>query len=175
VDVDDKDQELNNQDPVGDTKTKKKKSMGFLTKILMVVGVLVIQIAVAYFGINAIFFGDSTSGVNKSVEESKCSEVGPIIELEELIVNPSGSKGRRFLVVKVALELLNIKVQAELDKQMPMINDGLIKLLASKNVEYLSNIAARDSLREEMRLTINDRLPSGKGITNLYFTGFVLQ
>lgn len=175
MDVEDKDQDLQEKEDEEKAPEKGKKSPGFLTKILMVTVVLVFQISVAYFGVNYLFFGKASSETSMPVDESGYEEVGPIIQLEELVVNPSGSLGRRFVVVKVALELLDIAVQEDLEQQMPLINDGLIRLLASKNVEYLSNVAARDSLREEMRVVINDRLPNHDGITNVFFTGFVLQ
>jgi flagellar basal body-associated protein FliL len=175
VDVEDKDQDLQEQEDAEKASKKGKKSPGFLTKIILVVVVLIFQISVAYFGVNYLFFGEVSSEISKPVEESGYEEVGPIIQLDELVVNPSGSLGRRFVVVKVALELLDIAVQEDLEHQMPLINDGLIRLLASKNVEYLSNVAARDSLREEMRVVINDRLPNNDGVTNVFFTGFVLQ
>lgn len=175
MEVEDKDQNLREQEDENEALEKEKKSPGFLTRILLVAVVLIFQISVAYFGINYLFFGEASSEASIPAEESGYDEVGPIIQLDELVVNPSGSMGRRFLVVKVALELLDIAVQEDLERQMPLINDGLIRLLASKNVEYLSNVAARDSLREEMRVVINDRLPNHDGITNVFFTGFVLQ
>ena len=175
MDVEDKDQDLREQDHEEEAPEKEKKSLGFMTKILVVAVVLVLQISAAYFGVNYLFFGETSSEASIPETEPGYEEVGPIIQLEELVVNPSGSMGRRFLVVKVALELLDIAVQKDLEQQLPLINDGLIRLLASKNVEYLSNVAARDSLREEMRLVINDRLPRHDGVTNVFFTGFVLQ
>jgi flagellar basal body-associated protein FliL len=149
--------------------------MGFLTKILIVVGILVFQIAAAYFGIQYLFLKDTATEVEPKAVEQSVEAVGPIMQMEDIVVNPAGSMGRRFLVVKVALELMGESVQDDVERQMPLINDGLIKLLASKNVEYLSNVAVRDSLREEMRLAINDRLPGGEGVSRLYFTGFILQ
>jgi len=149
--------------------------MGFLTKILIVVGILVFQIAAAYFGIQYLFLRDTTTAVEPKTVEQGVEAMGPIMQMEDIVVNPAGSLGRRFLVVKVALELMSEQIQDDVEQQMPLINDGLINLLASKNIEYLSNVAVRDSLREEMRLAINDRLPGGEGISRLYFTGFILQ
>lgn len=149
--------------------------MGFLTKILIVVGILVFQVTAAYFGIQYLFLQGTATEAEPVSAEQGVETVGPIMQMEDIVVNPAGSLGRRFLVVKVALELMGEHVQEDVVQQMPLINDGLIKLLASKNVEYLSNVAVRDSLREEMRLAINDRLPGGEGVSRLYFTGFILQ
>ena len=162
-------------EPSGEEEPKIMGGMGFLTKILLVVGILVLQIAAAYFGMRFLFFQSPVTEKKPEVVESKFEEVGPIVQMEELVVNPAGSMGRRFLVVKVALELSDAVVQEEVTRQMPVINDGLIKLLSSKSVEYLSNITSRDSLREEMRLAVNETLRGNKGVSKVFFTGFVLQ
>jgi flagellar basal body-associated protein FliL len=154
---------------------EQRKGMGFLTKVLMIAGILIFQVVTAYFGLQYFFFGNSASAVGSSSSDAAFKEVGPIVELDEMVVNPAESMGRRFAVVKIALELTDAKVQKDIDKQKPLINDELIRILASKSVEYLSNIAARDSLREEMRLAINNRLPGRIGVSKIFFTGFVLQ
>ena len=162
-------------EPSGEEESKTKRGMGFLTKILLVAGILLLQVAAAYFGMRFLFFRGPVTEKKPEVVESKFEEVGPIVQMEELVVNPAGSMGRRFLVVKVALELADAVVQEEVGRQMPVISDGLIKLLSSKSVEYLSNVASRDSLREEMRLAINETMRDGKGVSKVFFTGFVIQ
>jgi flagellar FliL protein len=162
-------------EPSGEEEQKIIGGMGFLTKILLVVGILVLQITAAYFGMSFLFFRTPAPEKKQEVVEPKFEDVGPIVQLEELVVNPAGSLGRRFLVVKVALELSDAAAQEEISRQMPVINDGLIRLLSSKSVEYLSNITSRDSLREEMRLAINESLRGDNGVSKVFFTGFVLQ
>jgi len=157
------------------SENEQQKGLGFLTKILMIAGILIFQVVTAYFGLHYFFFSNSASAVGSSTSDAGFVEVGTIVELDELVVNPAESMGRRFAVVKIALELTDAKVQKDIDKQLPLINDELIKILASKSVEYLSNIAARDSLREEIRLAINNRLPGREGVNKIFFTGFVLQ
>lgn len=152
-----------------------KGGMGLLTKILLVVGMLALQITAAYFVMHFLFFRGPTAEKKPEVVESGVEEVGPMVQLEEIVVNPAGSMGRRYLVVKVALELSKAEIQPEITRQMPVINDGLIKVLSSKTVEYLSNVADRDSLREELRLAVNDCLRSSTGVNKVFFTGFVLQ
>jgi flagellar FliL protein len=152
-----------------------KGGMGLLTKILLVAGILALQITAAYFVMHFLFFRGATTEKKPEVAESQIEEMGPMVQLEEIVVNPAGSMGRRFLVVKVALELSKAEIQPEVTRQMPVINDGMIKVLSSKTIEYLSNIADRDSLREELRLVVNDCLRGGTGVNKVFFTGFVLQ
>jgi flagellar basal body-associated protein FliL len=165
-------EQLTPETPEGDMEGRK---MGFLTKLLLIIGVVLIQVTVAYFGVKYFFFRDVGAEASAQVEQTGFEEVGPILQMDEIVVNPSGSGGRRFVVVKLALELSKSDIQKEIDKQMPVISDGLIRLLSSKSVEYLSNVAFRDTLRQEMMAAINDRLPGGEGVEDIFFTGFVLQ
>ena len=171
----DRNQQEKPQDESTPPDDEQRKGMGFLTKILMIAGILIFQVVTAYFGLQYFFFSNAASTVKASSSEAEFKEVGPIMELDEMVVNPAESMGRRFAVVKIALELTDAKIQDDIDRQLPLINDELIKILASKSVEYLSNIAKRDSLRDEMRLAINSRLQGRKGVNKIFFTGFVLQ
>jgi len=152
-----------------------KSGMGFLTRIILLVGILLLQVTAAYFGVRFLFFNRQMEVTEPTSVSRPAEGVGPIFELGELVVNPAESMGRRFVVVKIALELTDETVQHTVETQAPIINDEMIRILASKNVEFLSNIAARDSLREEMRLAINDQLPGGHGVKKVFFAGFVLQ
>jgi len=154
---------------------KPKAGLKFLTRILLLVGILLFQVAAAYFGIQYLFFNKQVASAESKTAAAVTEGVGPIFELGELVVNPAESLGRRFVVVKIALELTNETVKKTVETQAPLINDEMIRILASKNVEFLSNIAERDSLREEMRLAINDQLPGGNGVKKVFFAGFVLQ
>jgi|GEM_PF-1201019 len=152
-----------------------KTGLGFLTRIVLLVGILLFQVAAAYFGIQFLFFNKQAKVAESKSVTQPTEGVGPIFELGELVVNPAESLGRRFVVVKIALELTDETVKKTVETQAPLINDELIRILASKNVEFLSNIAERDSLREEMRLAINGGLPGGSGVKKVFFAGFVLQ
>jgi len=110
------------------------------------------------------------------------ADVPPVTEMpgehyviDDLVLNPAGSRGKRFLRLGVALEAeTGAGVVAELTTRSAQIRDLLIRKFSSRTIDELSD----PTVREEIRLTcideINANLAGGK-ISNLYFTDYVLQ
>ncbi len=106
-------------------------------------------------------------------EEEEVKDVtGPVIPLETFIVNLAGSKGRKVAKVNLELEVKGEKVQEEIERRKPQIRDIIIITLSSKTYEDVSSKEGKDSLRNEIRDTINSFLTKGK-ITNVFFTEFI--
>lgn len=101
-------------------------------------------------------------------------EYGTFTELENLIVNPAGSHGERYLAVSLGFEAEDAAVLAELEEREVVVRDALLSLLSARTVDELSTVAQRDSMKGELREAVNARLPSG-GIDRIYFTRYVLQ
>ena len=60
----------------------------------------------------------------------------------------------------------------EIDKRKAQIRDIIIMVLSSKTYEEVSSSSGKDSLRGEIRDTINSFLVQGK-ISNVFFTDFI--
>ncbi len=71
--------------------------------------------------------------------------------IENLIVNPSGTKGSRLLLATVAVVVDSEKSVAELEERDAEVRDRLFAVLAAKTVEELTDLGARASLKEELR------------------------
>ena len=56
----------------------------------------------------------------------------------------------------------------------PLIRDQVITLLSEKRVEELVDIAQRENIREELRVSINEQLSRAK-VRSLYFVKYVFQ
>ncbi len=173
-----------------------------LKKILIIAGILVAQTAAAYFIQKTIFFptpvnpnaeaehvsGDggehgeeAEADAESEGEESEGGEHGGgkgaesnVAMLDEIIVNPAGTGGRRFLSTIVGFSLKNPKSAASLEAQMPMVRDAAITLLSSKSLDQLASIAYRDTLRAELVATVNG-LVKEKPVTGVVFSTYVLQ
>lgn len=174
------------------TPEPKKKSP--LMKYLIIAGILIAQTAAAYFVQKMIFFpGPEVALKHPSVEGSesaegeegesaegahgKGSEVtggASIALLDEIIVNPAGTGGRRFLSTIVGLTLKDGKSEAAVQGQMPIIRDAAITLLSSKSLDQLASVAYRDSIRQELMATVNG-LVKEKPVTGVVFSTYVLQ
>lgn len=70
--------------------------------------------------------------------------------LENIIVNPAGSQGARFLMASVAIELPNSKVEARFKEREVMLRDVVISTLERQTMATLSRPGARDSVRDEL-------------------------
>lgn len=109
-------------------------------------------------------------------EESKKTEefLGTMVPLEMFLVNLSGAEGSRLLKVVLELEVDNDKVQEEIEKRKPQIRDIIIIILSSKTYGIVSSQEGKESLREEIRDTLNSFLTRGK-VKRVLFTEFILN
>lgn len=80
---------------------------------------------------------------------------GPIFRVDNLIVNPAGSQGSRFLMISLAVETPDAKVDAVLRRQEARIRDLAISLLERLTMEALSTPGIRDSLKRQLSDTIS--------------------
>lgn len=83
------------------------------------------------------------------------SDKGPIFRVDNLIVNPAGSQGSRFLMISLAVETPDAKVDAVLRRQEARIRDLAISLLERLSMEALSVPGIRDSLKRQLSDTIS--------------------
>lgn len=107
-------------------------------------------------------------------EEAAVAGVGVITPIEDIVVNPAGTGGTRYLCTTVALESAEPKVADEVTEREPQIRDILIEILSKRTVEELSVLSARDELRAEIETAVNDLLVSGE-VVGVYLSNFVLQ
>jgi flagellar FliL protein len=101
-------------------------------------------------------------------------EYGAFSEIQGLIVNPAGTEGLRYLMVNVGFESAKPKVLEEVTTKEVAVRDAILKILSEKTVPQLADIALRDSLKIEIRDTVNVILSDGQ-VDRLYFTQYVLQ
>lgn len=94
--------------------------------------------------------------------------------IDNVVVNPAGTQGTRFLVVSLALRLSRSVTTEELVSRDPEIRDALLGLLSSRTVEQLSNPLSRDSLKIVLKTTIESVIGAGK-IDAILLPQFVLQ
>jgi flagellar FliL protein len=101
-------------------------------------------------------------------------DIGPIFPLETFIVNLVDLHGKRYLKVKVDLELDAEKLKEEIERRLPQVKDAILTLLSSKGFEDINSFEGKVQLRAEVISILNQFLKTGM-ITNLYFTEFIVQ
>lgn len=169
-----------------DTETSSPPKKAGLKKIALIAGVIVVQVIVSYFLQRTFLFPTSPSAEAHSLEaETKAeggaghggkahSKKGEILLLDEIIVNPAETGGRRFLAVTIGFEVVGEEELHAIEQRKPLIRDGVIGLLSAKRISELADIAYRDTLREEIRLKIEQELEP-LAVPRVFFTGYVLQ
>jgi flagellar FliL protein len=109
-----------------------------------------------------------------AVKKGEKPDIGPIYSLDTFIVNLVDPRGKRYLKVKLDLELDNDELQDEIDKRLPQFKDTVLTLLSSKTYEDINTLEGKLQLRAEIISMLNQFLKSGT-ITNLYFIEFIVQ
>lgn len=94
--------------------------------------------------------------------------------LDPFLVNLADKETRRYLKLKLELEMDSEGSQKELEKFQPHIRDSLILLLSSKTYLDLSTMEGKQQLKEEIKKRVST-LPGGKKVSNVFFTEFVAQ
>ncbi len=95
------------------------------------------------------------------------------IAIENLILNPAGSQGSRFLIASLVLDT-DAATGAELASRDAEARDLLLTILATRTVEELSNISLRDEIREDLRAALNTML-GREAVHRIFLPQFVIQ
>jgi flagellar FliL protein len=110
----------------------------------------------------------------KSPRKKSSLEVGPMYEMEQFIVNLMSENGRRYLKIKVNLELEDEAMMEEITMKLPVLRDTIIRIASSKTLEEISTLKGKDGLKDQIVYEVNGHIKDGK-INNIYFTDFVVQ
>jgi flagellar FliL protein len=142
------------------------KPKGKLKKIILLLVVAIVVLGGGAFAYIALFDDPSPK---KPVHHETA-----MMSLEPFLVNLADKDARRYLKVKIDLEVADEKAVKELEKSMPRIRDQLIFLLSSKTYQDISSPEGKHQLKKEI-LARMAALPMGKKISGAYFTEFVAQ
>jgi flagellar FliL protein len=100
--------------------------------------------------------------------------VGTMFQVKDIVINPSGTNGTRYLCTTVAFEIRNPLVEQEATAREAQVRDLLIEILSRRSVAELSSLEMRDNIRDEIENSVNNLLTSGD-VDGVYFSNFVLQ
>ena len=111
-------------------------------------------------------------------KEAQASQTTPknsvTMPLEPFLVNLADRESRRYLKLKVELEVDSEGTAKELEKSLPRIRDALILLLSSKTYLDLSTYEGKQQLKQEIKKRVT-ALPGGSKVSEVFFTEFVAQ
>ncbi len=173
--------------PETPTETAEKSGMPMKKLLLFGIPVFVVQLVVVYFLITKVF---APSSVSASEQTSAGGTVGhgaevsgglgsgageaSIYVVKDVIVNPAGTNGTRFLLTTVGFEVSSPEAKKELESKDIQVRDMLTTVLTAKDLVSLSMVEQRDELRLEIARKAGELLRSGT-LTNVYFSKFIIQ
>ena len=100
---------------------------------------------------------------------------GTIVMVDNLVLNPAGSDGLRFLMLSAAFQLEHEKTAEAMRSRDAEIRDALLKVLGSRTVEQLVDLNGRQSIKDELKAAVDSVLHDPKAVRRLYFPQFVVQ
>jgi len=111
--------------------------------------------------------------VYAKMNEKSPSDYGTYL-MEELVVNPAETYGKRYLLVEISLELDDKDHIALLENNIMKVKQELIEALSSRTVGQLTQVSDRQEIRRELSGVINSSI-GVRSVRNLYFTKYVMQ
>ncbi len=159
----------------------------FNFKILLIgLPVFIVQLIIVYFiTANILLKKIESRDINKNskVKTTKVKNVKdatPVIlgkfiySINDIIVNPAGTDGKRLLLTSVGLDVPQAKMEDELKTRIDMVKDAVISTLSSKSITQLINTTYRDSLKTEIVAKLGKMIPEVK-INSVYFSKYIIQ
>ena len=110
----------------------------------------------------------------KEGHEGAEKEESLIIPVDTIVVNLSGSNGRRYLKAKINLEAKDGDVKKIIEAKSIQIKDRLISIISSKTLEDIDGLEAQENLRKETKDAV-DVVLKVEGVLQVYFTEFVVR
>lgn len=94
--------------------------------------------------------------------------------IENLIVNPAGTQGTRFLLLSIAFEATDGVTHKALEQRDLEVRDAILELLGSETVSSLSDVSNREAVKTAVRNRVQ-RLIGRESIGRIYFSQYVIQ
>ena len=167
-----------------DDKKKDKEGSeegGSKKKLIIIIAAAVVLLLI--IGGAAFFFlkpdpvpeEEQDPGLDVPVPEITVSqEIGPMVTIDEFVVNIISKDGRHYVKAALTIELNKDEALEETNKRMPQIRDSILLLVGNKTFEELHDLQGKKQLKAELVSKINSFLQTGK-VKAIYFTDFVVQ
>ncbi len=166
------DEDFNKNQELRKKSDDKKAGKGGLLKVILIPTILIAQAVGAYFLVFNVLLEHPNKG--RSAQKANNLEVGFFFELSDIIVNPAGTSGKRFLVMEIGLEAKKETLITEAESKEIWFRDAINTLLTNKTEGELLDISKRSLLKKEILKLINSRMKEGK-FSKVYFKKFLMQ
>ena len=161
----------------GEAESRKPKKR---SPLLIYVAIAVAMAAGGYFVGTKLLHPSEETAAESTTEEKTAkkqkhsNEPTEMFMMEDIIVNPSGTGGTRFLSVAIGFEIGSRETVQLFEKREPVIKDALITILGSKTIEQLSDPKEKEITRYQIKKRVQQLLHVDD-LAAVYFTDFILQ
>lgn len=180
-------EEKKQEQPVDNPEPAELKKSSFFSQKVILIGLplFIVQLVAVYF-ITANFLlnrveGSTPNGSRANSENTSEKEGSNKIELgkyifliEDVIVNPAGTEGKKLLLASIGFDLSNENEQNELKSKEVLVKDVIVSTLSSKSLEQLSDSSYRDKLKNEIGQKVTTLIPDLK-LNAVYFSKYIIQ
>ncbi len=158
---------------------KKKKG---LPPIVLYIGIAVVMVAIGVV-VGTKFMGTAGTAETEATaeEKPKAEKKSPpkgqpteLFMVSELIVNPAGTEGTRFLSASIGFETYSKQTLELMAKREHLVRDALITILGSKTIDQLSDPKQKEIIRFQIKKR-TEQLLQVDDLAAVYFTQFILQ
>ena len=155
--------------------TEAEESGGGSKKLIIIIGAAVVLLLIIGVAVYFLFLKKEPAGeaeVPTSTEIAapaieQQSNIGPMLDIKEFIVNIISEDTPHYVKASLTLELSNDMVAEEATSRMPQIRDAVLLLIGNKTYEELQDLQGKKQLKAELKTKINSFLKAGK-INNIY-------
>ncbi|HKL18071.1 MAG TPA: flagellar basal body-associated FliL family protein [Halalkalibaculum sp.] len=158
------------KNPVKGKQKRSRKKSKFLTigKYFLILALIGGQAYLSYAIVD-----NNYEQVYSFLNKPAADDIG-IYQIEELIVNPAETNGKRYLLVEISLELRQKDHISLLENKKMEIKQNIIEALSDRTIDELIHSEGRELLRSELSGIINVAI-GVRSVRNLYFTKYVMQ
>jgi flagellar FliL protein len=110
-------------------------------------------------------------------EGGKGGSVSNLHLIDNLVLNPAGSGGSRFLMLATAIEFADASQVEEIKARDSEVRDVILRVMGAKTVEDLSDMGHREDIKAELADSLGTLFKKSrkKPIQRIYFPQFVIQ
>ena len=119
--------------------------------------------------------GEGADGGDHGDAEGEGESASTLHLIDNLVLNPAGSGGSRFLMLAAALEFSDAKAIDEIKARDSEARDVVLRVLGARTVEELAEMSNREALKKELADSLGTLFGKRKAIRRVYFPQFVIQ
>jgi flagellar FliL protein len=139
--------------------------------LLLAVAGVIAGSAVGLFGVGPLLAHRKASPPAPKAQEPRSAVTH---SLDNLVLNPAGSGGTRFLMVTAAFELKDAGAEQLMKDHEAEVRDRILALLGKKTVEELTEPGEREPIKKQVLDAVIPIFPKG-AVLKVFFPQFVVQ